>query len=258
MIILMSIMLVGWIPFTLFLFVLLPPRAPVITAFILGWFFLPLAGLSLAGLPDYNKTSVLCFCALLATLLFHADVLFRLRPRWVEMAGERGGIGVVPALTFLMGWGVGVISADEPSKPEVTWPGMTRSGAVLLPNGWSLRPAGKQARLGDFPVVMAMHPSEPILAVLHAGYGEHEVVTLETETGKLIGRVALPETFAGLAWSPDGDPALRRGGVRWGHLPLRPRRRAALPQGRDPLSFPGRRGVEAGELRLRHRRVGRR
>ncbi|MBV8077140.1 MAG: bifunctional YncE family protein/alkaline phosphatase family protein [Planctomycetaceae bacterium] len=122
----------------------------------------------------------------------------------MSMTGERRRIGVVPALTLLMGWGVGVVGAAEPSKPEVTWPGMTRSGAVLLPNGWSLRPAGTQAGLGDFPVVMAVHPNEPVLAVLHAGYGEHEVVTLEAETGKVIGRVALPETFAGLAWSPDG------------------------------------------------------
>ena len=45
--------------------------------------------------------------------------------------------------------------ADEPAKPEVTWPGMTRAGTVLLPNGWSLKPAGKQTPLGDFPVFMA-------------------------------------------------------------------------------------------------------
>ncbi len=29
---------------------------------------------------------------------------------------------------------------------------------VLLPNQWSLRPAGRQVPLGDFPVNIAMHP----------------------------------------------------------------------------------------------------
>ncbi len=91
-------------------------------------------------------------------------------------------------------------------------PGMTRDGSVLLPNGWSLRPAGKQTRLGDFPVRIAVHPTEPILAVLHAGYGEHEVVTLNAINGKVIGRVALAETFSGLAWSKDGRRLFAGGG----------------------------------------------
>src|SRR5262245_6141002 len=59
---------------------------------------------------------------------------------------------------------------------SITWPGMTREGAVLLPNGWSLKPAGRQTRLGDLPVQMALRPRAPILAILHAGYGEHEVL----------------------------------------------------------------------------------
>ena len=59
---------------------------------------------------------------------------------------------------------------------------------------------------------IAVHPSEPVLAILHAGYGEHEVVTASTETGKIIGRVALPETFAGLVWSADGKQLFVGGG----------------------------------------------
>src|SRR5208337_244454 len=98
------------------------------------------------------------------------------------------------------------------TKPQTTWPGLTHAGTVLLPNGWSLKPAGRQTRLGDFPVQMAVHPSEPVLAILHAGYGEHEVVTASTETGKIIGRVALPETFAGLVWSADGKQLFVGGG----------------------------------------------
>src|SRR5262245_50241760 len=51
----------------------------------------------------------------------------------------------------------------QPDKGSITWPGMTRDGSVLLPNGWSLKPAGQQARLGDLPVQMAMHPTASIL-----------------------------------------------------------------------------------------------
>jgi DNA-binding beta-propeller fold protein YncE len=94
----------------------------------------------------------------------------------------------------------------------VVWPGLTRAGTVVLPNGWSLKPAGRQTRLGDLPVQIAVHPSEPILAVLHAGYGEHEIVTLNGSNGRTIGRVSLPTSFTGLVWSADGNRLFAGGG----------------------------------------------
>ena len=123
------------------------------------------------------------------------------------------------ALLAALAWGANAAAqapvSEAPkaeSKAKTTWPGMTRDGAVLLPNGWSVKPAGRQARLGDFPVLAALHPTEPVMAVLHAGYGEHEVVTVNPDTGKVIGRVALAETFSGLAWSPDGKALYVGGG----------------------------------------------
>ena len=102
--------------------------------------------------------------------------------------------------------------ADLAKSADPTWPGLTQAGAVLLPNGWSLKPAGKQAALGDFPVALAEHPTEPILAVLHAGYGEHEVMTLDAATGKPIARVSFKESFNGLVWSQDGKHLYVGGG----------------------------------------------
>lgn len=96
--------------------------------------------------------------------------------------------------------------------PTVTWPGLTRAGTVLLPNGWSLKPAGRQVPLGDLPVQIAEHPSDAVLAILHAGYGEHEVVTLDAKAGAVLGRVALPRSFAGLTWSADGKSLFAGGG----------------------------------------------
>ena len=116
-------------------------------------------------------------------------------------------------LVLLTGLAPGAIAGETgPDKGHVSWPGMTRGGTVLLPNGWSLKPAGRQARLGDFPVLAAVHPTEPVLAVLHAGYGEHEVMTVNTGTGKVIGRVALAGSFSGLVWSRDGKSLYAGGG----------------------------------------------
>ena len=104
-------------------------------------------------------------------------------------------------------------SDAQQAKPhKAVWPGLTHNGSVLLPNGWSIKGAGRQSKLGDFPVLVEQHPTENMLAVLHAGYGEHEVVTVDARNGKVIARVTMPETFAGLAWSRDGRSLYVGGG----------------------------------------------
>ena len=104
-------------------------------------------------------------------------------------------------------------------------PGLRPDGSVLLPNQWSLRPAGKQIPLGDFPVNIAVHPGGRFAAVLHSGHGRHEIMVVDvggfaakTESGhgrhdltvwqpiesKVVARVPVRESFYGLTFSPDG------------------------------------------------------
>ena len=107
-------------------------------------------------------------------------------------------------------WPLTVVAQEAPSasKPVErtlpTLPGMQASGNVLLPTQWSLRPVGKQVALGDFPVNLVLHPREDVAAILHAGYGEHEIITVNLKTLKVIARVTLPEAFTGMVFSPDG------------------------------------------------------
>jgi DNA-binding beta-propeller fold protein YncE len=84
------------------------------------------------------------------------------------------------------------------------WPGLQPDGSMLLPNQWSLRPVGKQIVLGDFPVNIAIHPSGKWAAILHSGYGEHEITVIQISSGDIVSRASLKETFYGLAFSPDG------------------------------------------------------
>jgi len=85
-------------------------------------------------------------------------------------------------------------------------PGVQSTGAIQLPNQWSLRPVGEQLELGDFPVNMALHPDGGWLAVLHAGWGTHEVVMVDIRKApnKIASRVTLDQAFYGLCFSPDG------------------------------------------------------
>ncbi len=122
---------------------------------------------------------------------------------------RRGGLAVV-----LIGLGclTQAVPARGQERAKAVWPGLTEAGLVQLPNGWKLAPAGKQVPLGDFPITMAECPTAPVLAVLHAGYGTHEVVTLDAKSGELIGRVAIHETFGGLVWTRDGKTLFVGGG----------------------------------------------
>jgi len=92
--------------------------------------------------------------------------------------------------------------AGQSGQPA--WPGQKADGSVLLPNQWSLRPVGRQVELGDFPVNIAVHPSGRFAAVLHAGYGQHEVVIVDLAACKIASRAKLRETFYGLEFSNDG------------------------------------------------------
>ena len=128
-----------------------------------------------------------------------------------------------------------VFSQAPPAK-KVVWPGLARDGSVLLPNGWSIKEAGRQSRLGDFPVLAEIHPTEPVIAVLHAGYGEHEVITVNTNNGKIIGRVSMPETFAGLTWSRDGKQLYVGGG--WDDLVYRFENHQGLLSNQVKIGYP--------------------
>jgi len=100
-------------------------------------------------------------------------------------------------------------------KPAVRLlPGLQPGGEIRLPNQWSLRPAGRQVQLGDLPVNLALHPGGEWLAVLHAGYSEHEISILNLKGPRVqtTCRVTVPQAFYGLCFSPDGSSLFASGG----------------------------------------------
>ena len=90
------------------------------------------------------------------------------------------------------------------TNANTVWPGPKSDGSVMLPNQWSLRPAGSQVELGDFPVNIAVHPAGRFAAILHSGYSDHQIIIVDIPTASVISHFALHETFYGLAFSRDG------------------------------------------------------
>jgi DNA-binding beta-propeller fold protein YncE/phospholipase C len=102
------------------------------------------------------------------------------------------------AAGFLLATGVTI------SVLAVDLPGYRADGSILLPNQWSLRPAGRQIEMGDFPVNIALHPGGGFAAVLHSGHGRHEVVVVDLKREKVVSRAPLQESFYGITFSPNG------------------------------------------------------
>ena len=102
-------------------------------------------------------------------------------------------------------------AGEDPALPRVL-PGQRTDGSVLLPNQWSLRPAGRQVELGDFPVNIAVHPKGKYAAILHCGYSKHEIVVVDVKSAKIVSRTAIDEAFFGIVFSRDGDRLYCSGG----------------------------------------------
>lgn len=120
-------------------------------------------------------------------------------------------------------FGLGLV-AQSPREPAAApapnalldrvLPGLRRDGTVQLPNQWSLRPAGRHLEVGDFPINMALHPTGEYVAVLCAGFRDHEVVIvdLNPQRSRVVSRATIDQAFYGLTFSPDGSKLYASGG----------------------------------------------
>ena len=90
-------------------------------------------------------------------------------------------------------------------KSPIQWPGLQSNGQTLLPNGWSLRPAGEQVDLGDFPSHMELSPDGKFAAILHAGWGTHEIRIVSIAEKKVTSTVVVDQTFQGIRFNDDGS-----------------------------------------------------
>lgn len=83
---------------------------------------------------------------------------------------------------------------------------------LMLPNGWSLTPVGKQVGLGDLPLNTAVSHNKKLMAVTNNGQSTHSVELIDIATGKKVDSVAIPKAWYGLAFSDDDQSLYVSGG----------------------------------------------
>jgi YVTN family beta-propeller protein len=75
--------------------------------------------------------------------------------------------------------------------------------AGVLPNGWSVQPAGALTSLGTLPLHMTLDKSGKWIAVTVDGYASPVVTIVDAQTGRVADTRPLDGAFYGVAFSPD-------------------------------------------------------
>jgi YVTN family beta-propeller protein len=90
-----------------------------------------------------------------------------------------------------------VFAEDKPSRP-----GPTETG-FLLPNGWTITPAGRQVTLTDLPLNIQPLADGKHVLVASSGYNKHELALVELASGRLVDKQTVQQSWFGLALTPD-------------------------------------------------------
>ena len=105
--------------------------------------------------------------------------------------------------------------ADEP-KP--VFPGPTKDGGFLLPNGWTLTPAGQHAVTTDLPLNIIPLKDNQHALVASSGFNSHDLMLVNiVGEPKIVAKMTNRQSWYGLAvnseeskiwWSGGGQPDL--------------------------------------------------
>jgi YVTN family beta-propeller protein len=100
-------------------------------------------------------------------------------------------------------------AADDKPKPET--PGPNDKG-FLLPNGWTLTPAGKHVVLTDLPLNIIPLADNKHALVATSGYNKHELSLVDLTKQEIVDKQTVRESWFGLVLSPKQDRVWWAGG----------------------------------------------
>jgi YVTN family beta-propeller protein len=89
-------------------------------------------------------------------------------------------------------------AADVKPTPKPPTVGPTEGG-FLLPNGWTISPAGRQVTLTDLPLnIIPLADGKHALAAT-SGYNKHELSLVDLQSGRVVAAETVRESWFGLA-----------------------------------------------------------
>ncbi|MBC7835857.1 MAG: O-antigen ligase domain-containing protein [Phycisphaerales bacterium] len=174
---LVPLVMFGWIPAVLVMFTVLPARRAVLAAFVGAWLFLPMAGYSLPGLPDYTKVSATSIAAVLGAAIFDGGRLAAFRLRLIDLPMVTWC--VVPVATSLSN-GLGLHDGVSSAVGQVcTWGIPYFLGRLYLSDWEAMREAALAIVIGALcylPLCLIEVRLSPQLHRWVYGYHVHQFV----------------------------------------------------------------------------------
>lgn len=83
---------------------------------------------------------------------------------------------------------------------------------VMLPNGWSLSPAGKTLPLGDLPLNLVVSPTGKFMAVTNNGQSKQSITLIDPASETVLHEVEIKKSWYGLAFNSDETRLYASGG----------------------------------------------
>lgn len=83
---------------------------------------------------------------------------------------------------------------------------------ILLPNGWSLTPVGKNLSLGDLPLNLVVSHNKKLMAVTNNGQSTHTIDLIDIEKGTRLDSIIIAKAWYGLSFSEDDRYIYASGG----------------------------------------------
>jgi YVTN family beta-propeller protein len=115
------------------------------------------------------------------------------------------------------------------------------SSKVVLPNGWSITPAGTLVKLGgDMPLRIVPAPDGHSMLVVTGGFHDHAIDVIDPDSGTARQHLLLGKAWAGLAADQGGSTVYVSGGGAWEAKDLAklPEKANLAPAVTDSLSKP--------------------
>jgi YVTN family beta-propeller protein len=107
---------------------------------------------------------------------------------------------ILPALLI---FSLNAISQHLPGKEK---------DKILLPNGWSLSPAGRNLPLGDLPLNITVSSSKKYIAITNNGQSTQSIQLIDPLNEKLLDEVVVAKCWVGLKFSTDEKYLYASGG----------------------------------------------
>ena len=108
---------------------------------------------------------------------------------------------------------VGITATGVAFKRRVVV-GVQRDGAIVVPNGQTLTPAGTHIDVNDRPLGMAVSPNGSLLAVVTgSNFNPRALHIIDLTTRTLKQTLSISNSFVGVAFSPGGDAIYVGGGA---------------------------------------------